>query len=79
MEIAKPEKKFQAGAITATVWKNTKQNKEGETYDYFSISLQRTYKDKEGNWKNTGYFRLSDLPKAQLVINKVFEDLSLKA
>ncbi|MBI4918787.1 hypothetical protein HY837_02575 [archaeon] len=77
MENTQPEKKFRAGAVSATVWKNT-QEKDGKAYDFRSISLVRSYKDPSGSWKNVNSFRESDLPKAKLVIDEAFRYLSLK-
>jgi hypothetical protein len=69
-----PEKKFRAGAITATIWKNTSQNGDGE---YSTISFERSYKDKNDNWQTTNSLRVNDLPKAKLVLNKAYEYLVL--
>ncbi|MFH1511320.1 MAG: hypothetical protein ABIF10_06520 [Candidatus Woesearchaeota archaeon] len=71
-----PEKKFSAGAVSATVWKNEVQGKPGASY--FSVGLQRSYKDKDGNWQHTTSLRLNDLPKASLVLERVYEFLVLK-
>ncbi len=74
-----PEKKFKAGAITATIWKNKGTSSTGEPTDYFTISFERTFKDKvTGDWKKTNSLRQSDLPKAILVLNKAYEFLTLK-
>jgi hypothetical protein len=71
-----PEKKFRAGAISATVWLNTGQSKKtGETTSYRTISLQRGYKDKNDQWQNTGSMRINDLPRAALVLTKAYEYL----
>lgn len=70
----KPEKKFCAGPISATIWKNNSQ-KDGKTVEYHTVSIGRSYKDKQGNWKNASSLRISDLPKASLVLNKAFEHL----
>lgn len=72
-----PELKIKAGSITATVWKN-EASRNGETHYFNTITLTRSYKDKEGNWKNTNSFRTSDLPKAILVLQKVYEKLTLE-
>ena len=48
-----PEKKFKAGAITATVWSNEGQSKAGEAITFSSVAIERNYKDKEGNWNKT--------------------------
>ena len=67
-----PEQKFKAGAVSATLWKN-----EGE-HTYFTVSIERNYKDKDGAWKNTNSMRLNDLPKASLVISKAYDYLVSK-
>jgi len=68
-----PEKKFKAGAISATIWKNASQDSEGVEKEYRTISFERVYKDKEDNWKTTNQLRVSDIPKATLVLNKAYE------
>jgi hypothetical protein len=73
-----PKKKFRAGAISATVWENKGTTTQGDEKTYNTISLERVYQDKEGNWKSTNSFRLSDLPKAQAVLMRVFNDLTVK-
>ena len=72
----KPEKKFRAGAVSATIWKNSSE-KNGQNFSFHTIALDRNYKDKEGNWKSTASLRLTDLPKANLVLNKAYEYLIL--
>ena len=73
----KPEKKFRAGAISATVWLNQGQSKKtGETTNYRTISLQRGYKDKNDQWQNTGTMRVNDLPRAALVLKQAYEYLA---
>ncbi|MEM4259632.1 MAG: hypothetical protein QXG00_00190 [Candidatus Woesearchaeota archaeon] len=73
-----PEKKFQAGAISVTIWENETE-REGKKSAYKTINLVRTYRDKKTNeWKTTNSFRITDLPKAILVMNKAYEYLALK-
>lgn len=73
-----PEKRFSTGGINATIWKNSAVNKAGEPVEFNTVSLQRRYKDKEGNWKSSTSLRINDLPKAALVLNKAYEFLVLK-
>ena len=74
-----PEKKFSTGAISATVWKNNGSSKKtGEPVEYRTVSLQRRYTDKDGNWQTSNSLRLNDLPKATLVLQKAYEYLVLK-
>jgi hypothetical protein len=74
-----PEKKFSTGAISATVWKNQANSKKtGEPVEFRTVTLQRRYTDKEGKWQTSGSFRVTDLPKATLVLQKAYEYLVLK-
>lgn len=73
-----PEKKFRASPISATIWSNEVKNSEGQVNIYRTISLERTYKDKEGKWQKTTSLRVNDLPKAILVLNKAYEFISIK-
>src|SRR3989344_4097017 len=72
-----PEKKFRAGAISATVWRNKGQRTNGEEAEYRTISLERSYTDKYGKWQSTNSYRVADLPKAKVVLQKAFEYLVL--
>lgn len=74
----KPERKFRAGAVSATIWKNEMQNSE-KKFAFHTISLERGYKDKAGEWKSTSSLRTTDLPKAALVLGKAYEYLILNA
>jgi len=74
----KPEKKFRAGAVSATIWKNERQDN-GKVFAFHTISLERGYKDKAGEWKSTSSLRTADLPKASLILGKAYEYLILNA
>ncbi len=73
-----PEKKFRAGSINATLWKNKGTAKNGSSVEFNTVSLDRNYKDKDGNWQSTHSLRVNDVPKAILVLNKIYEHLMLK-
>jgi len=73
-----PEKKFSTGVITATVWQNHGKGKNGEAIGYRTVSLQRRYKDKNGVWQSANSFRVNDLPKATLVLQKAYEYVVLR-
>lgn len=67
----KPEPLFKLagdGPVRAAVWLNTNQTT-GE--DYLSVSLYRTYRDKQGQWKTSTSFRPQDLASVS--------DLAIKA
>lgn len=73
-----PEKKFRAGALSATVWVNIGHKATGEETEYRTISIDRNYTDKEGNWQSTNSLRVNDLPKANVVLQKAYEYLVFK-
>jgi hypothetical protein len=78
-EVNTPEKKISTGAISATIWRNNGTSKRtGGAVEYNTITLQRRYKDKEGNWQTSNSMRVSDLPKATLVLQKAYEYLVLR-
>jgi len=79
IEKPKPEKKFRAGALSATIWSNQGRTRTGEETTYATVSIERNYKDKQGNWQSTNSFRTGDLPKAALLLNKAYEYLTLKS
>jgi len=72
-----PEQKFRAGALTATIWKNSSE-KDTKTVEYMTGSCERNYLDRSGGWQTTNSLRVNDLPKAMLVIGKAYEYLLLK-
>jgi len=74
-----PETKFSTGAISATVWKNKGISKRtGEEVEFNTVTLQRRYTDKQGNWQTSNSLRINDLPRAVLVLQKAYEYLVLK-
>jgi hypothetical protein len=73
-----PEKRFSTGAINATVWQNEGKSKAGEAVNFRTVSLQRRYKDKDGNWQSTNNLRINDLPRASLVLQKAYEFIVLR-
>ena len=66
---AKPEKTIRIGSISASIFANTREaGDEEKTRTIRSVTLQRSYKDDEGNWRNTASFGLADLPTALRVL-----------
>ena len=72
----KPVKQFRAGAIRASVWSNPGKEEFGkEQTTYNTVSLERSYKDKAGNWQSTTSMRTNDLPRVTLVIQQAYQFL----
>lgn len=73
-----PEKRFSCGGVTATVWKNNGTSKLGDAVTFKTVSFQRRYKDKAGDWKTSYNLRQNDLPKAELVLSEAYKFLVMK-
>ena len=73
-----PEKRFSTGSVTATVWQNQGTKKSGESVSFRTVSFQRRYRDKEGNWQSTSTLRINDLQREALVLQQAYEFLVLK-
>ena len=73
-----PVKRFRAGAISATVWENQAVTKNGEIATFYTVSLDRSYKDESGEWQHTASYRINDLPRAKLVLEKAYEWVALE-
>lgn len=52
----RPAETLREGSLKAAIWRN-----ESETGAYHSVTLARTYKDKEGNLQDTSNFRAKDM------------------
>ena len=76
--MAKPEKRFKVGACTASVFGNEIQTEKGKAV-VKSVTLQRAYKDKDGNFQHTTSFKTHDIPKAVLALEKAYDYLVSEA
>ena len=67
----KPEKKFNAGVVNATVWKNT--SRDGN--EFRTVSLNKSYQ-QNGEWKNCNSFGKNDIDKAIQVLEETRDYLN---
>lgn len=72
-----PSKSFRSGAMQVTIWENENLTPEGQVQSYKTVSFDRRYKDKSGEWKSSNSLRVNDLPKASLLLSKAYEYLVL--
>ena len=66
----KPVARVQYGGISAAVFPQTRERRDGGEFTDYTISLQRSYRDKEGDWQNKSitFFRREVLAAAQALI-----------
>lgn len=74
--MAKPEKKFRCGAVEGAVFVN-EIFKDGKTLQLKKVSVQKRYKDSDGNWNSTNSYDANDLPKLRLVVDEAYRYLAL--
>ena len=68
-----PKAKFNAGAVQVAVWEN--EGKEGTLFE--TVTIDKRYKVGD-EWKSTNSFKVNELPKAILALQKAYEHLALK-
>ena len=69
-----PVAKFKAGQVSSAVWKNQIQVK-GANVEILKATVQRRYKDKEGNWQSSGSFVRNEIPLAIHCLQQAFEKI----
>ena len=70
--MAQPEITFRHGLCSASIYENEYTRGE-EKFTVRTVSFQRSYLDKDGNWQTTNSLKVNDIPKAQLVLGKCYE------
>lgn len=59
----KPAKKIRNGNVQVSIWRN--ETKNGVMY---TVSISRSYRDSEGNWKSTPTISQNDLGNVMMAI-----------
>jgi hypothetical protein len=72
-----PLKSFRSGALSVAIWENENLSPDGLVQSYKTVTFERRYKDRNGEWKSTNSLRVNDLPKATLILSKAYEYLIL--
>jgi len=73
--MAQPEITFRHGLCSASIYENEYTRGE-EKFTVRTVSFQRSYLDKDGNWQTTNGLKTNDIPKAILVLQKSYEFLT---
>lgn len=70
----KPTKSYRLGNVEASVWPN-KSPKDGSIY--FSFNFQKSFKNKDGDWVQTGFFNRGDLADLAILAQKIlYEEIT---
>jgi len=66
-----PVKKFSAGSVSCALWEN-EATVDGRKVNLLKATVERRYKDKDGQWKSSGSFSRNEIPLAVLCLLKAF-------
>jgi hypothetical protein len=67
-----PVRKIRAGSVTASIWENVK---DGKTRT--SVTVQRSYKNGDGQWKNSDSYGGAELLELAKVALAAYDELHL--
>jgi len=69
-----PIQRFRVRSVSASVWVNTA----GHGGRFHTVTLDRSFKNRDGGWSRARSFRVSDLPDAIAVLQKALMELGFK-
>jgi hypothetical protein len=69
-----PIAKFRAGQVSAALWENEIQTG-GRTVTVLKATIQRRYRDTDGQWKSATSFSRNEIPLAIHCLQKAFEKI----
>ncbi len=70
----KPLAKFRAGQVSCALWEN-EINVNGTPKTVLKASIQRRYKDSDGNWKSSQSLSRNEIPLAVYCLEKAFDKI----
>jgi len=74
MKTQNPVAKFKAGQISAALWDN-EITVNGSKKNVLKASLQRRYKDSDGQWKSSASFSRNEIPLAIYCLEKALDKI----
>lgn len=72
--MGQPLKKISAGQVSAAIWENDMAI-DGRNVKVLKASVERRYKDRDGNWKSSSSFGRNEIPLAIYCLEKAFETI----
>jgi hypothetical protein len=72
--MAKPVAKFRAGQVSAAIWEN-EVSVNGRKVTMLKATVERRYKDKDGQWKSSSSFSRNEILLAVYCLQKGFEHI----
>jgi len=73
--MTRPVAKFTAGQVSAAIWENEVTTKTGRQVTMLKATIERRYKDRDGQWKSSSSFARNEIPLAIYCLQKSFEHI----
>jgi hypothetical protein len=70
----RPVAKFRAGQVSAAIWEN-EITANGRKVTMLKATVERRFKDKDGQWKSSNSFSRNEIPLAIYCLQKSFEHI----
>lgn len=70
----KPLYSYKIAGVSASIWENNIDVK-GKTVSIQKATVQRSYKNKSGEWQNSNSFSRSELPIVLHCLGKIYEKM----
>jgi hypothetical protein len=70
----RPVAKFRAGQVSAAIWEN-EITANGRKMTMLKATVERRFKDKDGQWKSSNSFSRNEIPLAIYCLQKSFEHI----
>ena len=74
----KPAAHFKVKGIRVTLWRESRKGQTGKPFDSWSVTMDRSYKDANGQWQNSHSLKERDVPLAILALGKAYAYLCEK-
>ena len=68
----RPAKTIKYGGVRVSCWIEQRTGNDGRDFETKSVTVDRAYKDAQGQWQNTNSLREGDIPKAIAGLQEVF-------
>ena len=73
--MAQPVAKFRAGGISCALWENEISTQNGLKREVLKATIERRYKDKNGEWKSANSFGRNEMPLAIFCLARAFDKI----
>lgn len=73
--MARPVAKYAAGQVSAAIWENEVTTKAGKKVTMLKATVERRYKDRDGQWKSSNSFSRNEIPLAIYCLQKSMEHI----